>query len=157
MAKFKMEVPADMIKAFEDMGANTKQMMGEMTQAGAEAVLRNIEANVPSSFRGSGIMDCLHISRVYTTPSDDGINTKVAFWGYFTPKKSPGPKWIAARGTDKMAAELVVNVFEYGRSDGTIEKHSFVRKSFRAKDVRTAMQKKQDEWGEKFDREFKIT
>ena len=157
MARFDMEIPADMIKTFEEFGANVERMMGEMTQAGAEAVLRNIEANVPSSFRGSDIMDCLHITKVYRTPSDGGINTKVAFYGYFKPKKSPGPKWIATRGTDKMAAELVVNVFEYGRSDGTIERHSFVRKSFRAKDVRTAMQKKQDEWSEKFNREFKIT
>lgn len=157
MAKFEMELPTDMIKAFERMNVETKDMLGEMTQAGAEQVLKNIKANVPSSFRDSDIMSCLHLSKTYETPSDGGINTKVAFWGYFTPKKSPGPKWIKTRGTDKMAAELVANVMEYGRSDGTLKKHPFVRKSFKAKNVQTAMQKKQDEWLEKFEREFEIT
>lgn len=135
MAKFQMEVPADMIKAFEELGANTKELLGEMTQAGAEAVIKNIEANIPESFRGSDIMSCLHITKVYTTPSDDGINTKVGFWGYFTNK----------RGV-KTPAELVVNVFEYGRSDGEFEKHPFVRKSFRKKEIMTAEQRKANEW-----------
>lgn len=146
MARFEMELPNDMIKEFERMNIETKNMLGEMTKAGAEQVLKNIKANVPASFRGSDIMSCLHLSKVYTTPSDDGINTKVAFWGYFTPKKSPGPKWIKTRGTDKMAAELVVNVFEYGRSDGTLKKHPFVRKSFNKKQIIAAMSKKRNEW-----------
>ena len=135
MAKFQMEVPADMIKAFEELGANTKELLGEMTQAGAEQVLKSIEANVPESFRGSDIMNCLHITKVYETPSDGGINTKVGFWGYFTNK----------RGV-KTPAELVVNVFEYGRSDEKFEKHPFVRKSFKKKEIQTAEQRKANEW-----------
>ena len=146
MAKFEMEVPADMIKAFERLNGETKSMMGEMTKAGAEEVLEEIKANVPESFRDSDIMRCLHLSKVYETPSDGGINTKVAFWGYFTPKKSPGPKWIAERGTDKMAAELVVNVFEHGRSSSDFPKHPFVRKSFKKKKIIEAMHKKQNEF-----------
>lgn len=146
MARFEMELPNDMIKAFERMNAETKDMLGEMTQAGAEQVMKNIKANVPDSFRDSDIMRCLHLSKVYETPSDDGINTKVAFWGYFTPKKSPGQKWIKTRGTDKMAAELVVNVFEYGRSDGTLKKHPFVRKSFNKKQIIDAMSKRRNKW-----------
>jgi hypothetical protein len=146
MAKFEMELPTDMIKAFERMNVETKDMLGEMTQAGAEQVLKNIKANAPASFLDSDIMSCLHITKVYKTPSDDGINTKVAFYGYF----------INKRGV-RTPAELVCNIFEYGRSDNKVKKRPFVRKSFKAKNVQTAMQKKQDEWLEKFEREFKIT
>lgn len=145
MAKFEMGVPEDMVKAFEELGANAKGMLGEMTKAGAEAVVKSVEANVPKSFRGSDIMNCLHITKVYETPSDGGINTKVAFYGYFENKRG-----------ETVPAELVCNVMEYGRSDGKVKKHPFMRKSFKSKDVRTAMQKKQDEWLEKFNREFKI-
>lgn len=147
MAKFEMEIPAGMIKMYERLNGETKHMLGEMTKAGAEEVLEEIKANVPESFRDSDIMGCLHLSRVYETPSDDGVNTKVAFWGYFRNKRG-----------EIVPAELVCNVFEYGRSDGTIKKHPFVRKSFnRKKKIIEAMQKKQDEFLDEFDREFKIT
>lgn len=146
MAKFEMEIPADMIKAFERLNGETKSMMGEMTKAGAEQVMEEIKANVPESFRDSDIMRCLHLSKVYETPSDGGINTKVAFWGYFKPKKPVGRAWIESRGTDKMAAELVVNVFEHGRSSSTFPKHPFVRKSFKKKQIIEAMRKKRNEW-----------
>ena len=146
MAKFEMEIPADMIKAFERLNGETKHMLGEMTKAGAEEVLEEITVNVPEAFRDSDIMGCLHLSCVYETPSDDGVNTKVAFWGYFRNKRG-----------EIVPAELVCNVFEYGRSDGTIKKHPFVRKSFKKKQIIEAMQKKQDEFLDEFDREFKIT
>lgn len=135
MARFEMELPNDMIKEFERMNIETKDMLGEMTKAGAEQVLQNIKANVPESFRDSDIMSCLHITKVYETPSDDGINTKVAFYGYFVNK----------RGV-RTPAELVCNVMEYGRSDGKVKKHPFVRKSFRPKQIESAMTKKRNAW-----------
>lgn len=143
MAKFEMELPADLLRTFKVLGSNAQKILGEMTQAGAEVVYVNMYANAPDSFRGSDIMKCLHITRVYNTPSDDGINTKVAFYGYFKPRHSPGPKWIAERGTDKMAAELVVNVFEHGRSSLSFPKHPFVRKSFNKRQIEAAMLKVQ--------------
>lgn len=136
MAKFQMEVPSDMIKAFDDLGSNIYELLGIMTKAGAEAVLKSVEANVPKSFRGSDIMNCLHITKVYKTPSDDGVNTKVAFYGYFRNKRG-----------EIVPAELVCNVFEYGRSDGKIRKHPFMRKAFQDKDaIKKAMQKKANDW-----------
>lgn len=141
MARFQSELPTELMKTFEMLGANTRQMMEEMTRAGAEVVHVNVIANVPAAFRGSDIMNCLKVTETYKTPSDGAINTKVAFYGYFVPKKSPGPKWIAERGTDNMAAELVCNVYEYGRSGHDFPKHPFIRKSFRKDQIEAAMKK----------------
>lgn len=135
MARFDAEMPEELIKTFEQLGADTQKMLGEMTQAGAEVVLKNVMANVPASFRDSDIMSCLKITRVYRTPSDDGINTKVAFYGYF----------VNERGV-RTAAELVCNVMEHGRSDGKVKKHPFMRKSFNKKAIEAAMQKVQDRY-----------
>lgn len=146
MAKFQAELPTDLIKTFEMIGANAQKMLGEMTRAGAEVVRVNIIANAPDSFADSDIMNCLDVTDTYTTPSDDGINTRVAFYGYFTPKRSPGPKWIATKGTDKMAAELVCNVFEYGRSGPYFPERPFIRKSFRKDQIEAAMLKVQNKY-----------
>lgn len=135
MARFEMELPNDLIKAFDKLNEETEKMIGEMTQAGAQVVLEEIKANVPASFRDSDIMKCLHITKVYKTPSDGGINTKIAFYGYF----------INKRGV-KTPAELVCNVMEYGRSDGKVKKHPFVRKSFNKKKIKSALEKTQDKY-----------
>jgi hypothetical protein len=103
-----------------------------MTQAGAEVVEHNIRANVPDGIRNSKMMRCLKITKVYKTPSDDGINTKVAFYGYFeneNGKKTPAP--------------LVANVFEYGRSNADFPKQPFMRKSFKKKEIEQEMMKVQ--------------
>lgn len=135
MARFEMELPNDLIKAFDRLNDETEKMIGEMTQAGAQVVLEEIKANVPASFRDSDIMKCLHITKVYKTPSDGGINTKIAFYGYF----------INKRGV-KTPAELVCNVMEYGRSYGKVKKHPFVRKSFNKKKIKSALEKTQDKY-----------
>lgn len=135
MARFEMELPNDLIKAFDRLNDETEKMICEMTQAGAQVVLEEIKANVPASFRDSDIMKCLHITKVYKTPSDGGINTKIAFYGYF----------INKRGV-KTPAELVCNVMEYGRSDGKVKKHPFVRKSFNKKKIKSALEKTQDKY-----------
>ena len=135
MARFDAEMPEELIKLFDELGAETQEMMGEMTQAGAEVVLKNVKANVPASFRGSDIMNCLKITRVYKTPSDDGVNTKVAFYGYFVNKEG-----------ETVPAPLVCNVMEYGRSTSPVKKHPFMRKSFKKKEIEAAMQKVQDKY-----------
>ena len=134
MAKFDLELPTDVIKEFEKLGQETDKILGEMTQAGAEVVKKNIIANMPKSIRNSDMINCLKVSRVYKTPSDDGINTKVAFYGYF--KNEDGRT---------VPAPLVANVFEYGRSNAPFPKHPFLRKSFRKSDIEQAMLKAQKE------------
>lgn len=134
MAKFDLELPTDVIKEFEKLGQETDKILGEMTKAGAEVVKKNILANMPKNIRNSDMINCLKVSRVYKTPSDDGINTKVAFYGYF--KNEDGRT---------VPAPLVANVFEYGRSNAPFPKHPFLRKSFRKSDIEQAMLKAQKE------------
>ena len=128
MARFKMELPSDVLKDIKKISDNTEEIFGGMTKAGAEVVEKNIIANVPDSIRKSNMMQCLRVSKVYKTPSDDGINTKVAFYG----------KFIDSDGREKIAP-LVANVFEYGRSDSPFPKQPFLRKSFKKKDIEKAM------------------
>lgn len=135
MARFKAEVPTELIKTFEMIGANAQKMLGDMTKAGAEVVYVNVLADAPDSFRDSDIMSCLQVTETYATPSDDGVNTRVAFYGYFTNK----------RGV-VTPAELVCNVWEYGRSTEDYPKHPFMRKAFRKDQIEAAMLKVQDKY-----------
>lgn len=133
MARFQMELPNDLIKEFEKLEKNTEQMMGEMTKAGAEVVMANVKKNIPPSFLGSNIMKCLKLTRVYKTPSDGGINTKIGFYGYF--KNHLGIK---------TPAPLVVNVFEHGSSK--VSKKPFFRKSFKKSQIEKAMLETQKQY-----------
>ncbi len=126
MARYEMELPTELIDIFSTLEQNEKKMLQDMTKAGAKVVLKNIKANVPSSFHGSNIMKCLKTTKTYETPTDDGINTKVAFYGYFINKDGK-----------TVPAPLVCNVFEYGRSNR--QKRPFLRKSFNASEIEKAM------------------
>lgn len=131
MAKFNVELPNDLIKQFEALDVDAEKMLGNMTQAGAEVVYRNVMSNIPKSFKGSNIMKCLQKTKVYKTKSDDGINTKIAFYGYF----------INKRGVET-PAPLVANVFEHGTS--TVKKQPFMRKSFKKSEIEKAMLAEQE-------------
>ena len=128
MAKFELELPDSIIDDLDHIYLNCDLIFGKMTRAGAEVVMKNVKKNVPKSFLGSNIMHCLYMTKPYKTPSDNGINTQVGFYGYFINKKGK-----------KVPAPLVANVFEYGRSDATFTKHPFFRKSFRKDEVEKAM------------------
>jgi len=132
MARFTLQLPDEVIADFQRIYDDAEKIFGEMTTAGAEVVKKNIIANVPASFRKSNIMKCLKITRVYKTPTDDGINTKTGFYGYFTNengKKTPAP--------------LVANMFEYGTTKKNYPKKPFMRKSFRKADIERAMLEEQ--------------
>lgn len=126
MAKFVMQLPTEILKDIEYINGNSDKIFGEMTKAGAEVTVKNVKSNIPKSFVNSNIMNCLKVTKVYKTPSDQGINTKVGFFGYFTNhlgKKTPAP--------------LVANVFEYGSSKFT--KQPFFRRSFKKAQIEQAM------------------
>ena len=128
MAKFELELPTEIMKDIKNIYDNADVLFGEMTRAGAEVVNHNIESNLPQSIRESKMMNCLKVTKTYKTPSDDGINTKVGFYGYFENKDGkiePAP--------------LVANVFEYGRSNLPFPKHPFLRKSFKKSEIEKAM------------------
>lgn len=138
MAQMKIQLPTDIIEELEKLNKNASTMIGEMTQAGAKVVYQNIVNNVPPSFHNSGIMECLKLTRIYTTPSDGGVNTKVAFYGYFLNSKG-----------QKVPAPLVCNVFEYGTSKRIFPQHKFLKKSFNKKQIEDAMKKAQEKYIEK--------
>lgn len=133
MARFNEELPNDLIKMFQDLDQDSEKMIGEMTKAGAEKVYKNVLKNVPKSFKTSNIMKCFKITKVYKTPSEGGINTKVAFYGYFKNKRgvlTPAP--------------LIANVFEHGTS--TVAKQPFMRKSFKKSEIEAEMKKVQEKY-----------
>lgn len=135
MARFKAELPNDIIKEFEKVEKNTDKMLKEMTEAGAKVVLENIKASIPASWYASNIMKCLKVTKTYKTPSDDGVNTKVAFYGYFI-----------NRNKERIPAPLVANVTEYGRSNSPYPKKPFMRRSFKKAQIEKAMQAVQDKY-----------
>ena len=128
MAHFEMELPSEIVDDLLRVYNETSVIFGEMTKAGAEVVYENVKSNAPKSFKKSKIMDCLKITKTYRTPSDDGINNKVGFYGYFEDED----------GRTK-PAPLVVNVFEYGSTK--MQKRPFFRKSFRKEQIEEAMLK----------------
>lgn len=135
MARFNAELPNDIIKEFNKLEKDTTKMLGEMTRAGAEVVMQNIKSSVPASWYSSNIMKCLKITDTYETPSDDGVNTKVAFYGYFI-----------NRNGERIPAPLVANVTEYGRSNSKYPKKPFLRRSFKKSQIEKAMQAVQDKY-----------
>lgn len=126
MAVFNMELPTDILKDLQRIERDAENIFGQMTQAGAEAVKSIVVSNVPASFKDSKIMDCLSVTKVYKTPSDGGINTKVGFFGYFDNENGV-----------RTPAPLVCNVFEYGSSK--FGKQPFFRKSFKKEVIEKAM------------------
>ena len=135
MAKFQNELPYDLIKVFEDLETNCDDIFGEMCQAGARVVYNNAMANMKKVFESTKSLEKgLKITRVYKTPSDDGINVKVGFYGY-NDKGIPIP--------------LIAQAREYGTSrngKNAEEKKPFFRKSFKKKDIEQAMQEVQDKY-----------
>ena len=126
MARFKMDLPVEIMKEIQRVNDNYEEIFGGMTEAGAEVVLQNVRATMPESFKTSEIADCLTMTRTYKTPSDDGINTKVGFYGYFTNHNG-----------QVEPAPLVANVFEYGSS--RVTKRPFFRRCFNRGAIQKAM------------------
>lgn len=132
MAKFDLQLPTDIMNDLKKLYDNSDEIFGEMTRAGAKVVESNIRSNVPKSIKGSEMMKCLKTTKTYKTKSDNGINTKVGFFGKF--KNENG---------EIIPAPLVANVFEYGRSNSPFPKHPFLRKSFKKNEIEEAMRKAQ--------------
>ena len=132
MAGFNIELPSDIIQSMKELANNTESMLEEMTQAGAEVVYKNIKSNMKSSFKSTKSLEKgLKITRTYKTKSDDGINTKVGFYGY---------------DDDGIPIPLKALAREYGTSRGE-KKKPFVRKAFKQKTAITdAMMKVQDNY-----------
>ena len=130
MARAQFEIPKELINQMKKLDQDTPEMMKAMVEAGAETVLERMRANAPAGMKSSPqLMACLGTTRPYETPSDDAINVKVGFAGYFTNEKG-----------ERTPAPLVANVFEYGRSGEPFPKQPFMRKSFNKSAINRAME-----------------
>ncbi len=137
MARFDMELPNDLIKEFNDLDNNLDKIFGEMTNAGAKIVHKNVLSNMRSAFKSTKSLEKgLKITRVYKTLSDDGINTKVGFYGYdgVPTKGYPQGKPIPLKAMAR----------EYGTP--TEAKKPFFRKSFIKSQIEAEMKKVQDKY-----------
>lgn len=132
MAKIIIDIDDSVLKDISYIDKQFDHIFGGMTKAGAEVVYKNVIANLPEPLRSSGFSSHVKLSKVYKTPSDDGINTKVMITGYFINKdgrKTPAP--------------LVANMFEYGSSKKNYPKQPFFRKSFKKSQIMKAMEEEQ--------------
>ena len=135
MAKFTEILPTELIKQFETLELNTEKMLGEMVEEGAKVAEQNIIAKMPRALREGLGSDNIITSRVYKTPSDDGINCQAMISGYFKNrdgKETPAP--------------LVANMFEYGSSKKEYPRRPFFRSSFNKSQIETAMLKVQEKY-----------
>lgn len=132
MAKIIADIDDSVLKDISYIDKQFDHIFGGMTKAGAEVVYKNVISALPGLLRSSGFAKNVKLSRVYKTPSDDGINTKVMITGYFINKdgrKTPAP--------------LVANMFEYGSTKKQYPKHPFFRKSFKKSQIMKAMEEEQ--------------
>lgn len=135
MANFEAELSKDLAKLFDDLNINTEKMLGEMVEAGAEVARQNVKAKMPSALRDGLEEDNIILTKVYKTPSDDGINCQAMISGYF----------VNSNGVET-PAPLVANMFEYGSSLREYPKHPFFRSSFNKSQITSAMLKVQKKY-----------
>lgn len=135
MARFTGGLPTELIKNFEKLGLNTEKMLGDMVQAGAEVARQNIKAKMPSALRNALNDRNIIVTKVYKTPSDDGINCQAMISGYFK-----------NRNGVETPAPLVANMFEYGSSKRNFPKQPFFRASFNKRQIESAMLKVQNKY-----------
>ena len=139
MARFNAELPNELIKAFDELETNAPEMMGEMCKAGATVVYNKVVANLGKAFkRTETLLKGLKITKVYNTPTDDGINVHIGFYGYNTDKKTK-------EHPNGVPIPLIAMAREYGTSSGE-DKKPFFRKSFAKKDIEQAMLEVQDRY-----------
>ncbi len=141
MARFKTELPTELINQFKALADNSEKMIEEMTEAGANVVYDNVIENMQGSFKDANkLRPYLKITRTYKTPSDDGINTKVGFYGYykdktFTVRNKKNSDIYSYVG---VPVPLIVRAREFGSSSGEAKK-PFFRKSFNKNQIESAM------------------
>ncbi len=152
MAKFKAELPVELMKELETLNKNTEKMLGEMTKAGAEVAYVNVVSNMKKAFKDPDeLIECLQVTKTYRTPSDDGINNKVAVYGYinkgktYKRKNSYKKKKSTTYESDGVPAPLVVIQREYGNSRGE-KKIPIFRPAFKKSQIESAMLKVQEKY-----------
>ena len=149
MAKFKLELPKEIMDDVKKIYDNSEEIFGGMTKAGAEVVEKNVKANAPIAELSRHVK----VSKTYKTPTDGGINTKIYIGGYLPFRGNRRSVQIPAKGTyyvneKGIPAGFVASLYEYGTSQryteigayrGEINKKPFFRKSFKKGQIEKAM------------------
>lgn len=140
MAGYNVELPTDVLKQLTDMDNGTDKMMGEMVQAGSNIVIAGVRAALSGSFATTkSLLQGLKLTRVYRTPSDDGINVKVAFYGYSRfHKNRTYPQGVPI--------DLIAKAREFGSSRGEAPRPFFRKQFKRTAEITSAMQAVQDRY-----------
>lgn len=126
MARFNAELGNDILVGIQNMEKKADKVMGEMVEAGADVALRNVRANMRASFKTTRSLEQgLRKTRVYKTPSDDGINVKVGFSGY---------------NDRDVAVPLIAIAREKGTKRGERRK-PFFKKAFNKSAIESAMKR----------------
>jgi len=143
MAQFKLQasdLPTDIINDLYTLNSSASEMFEEMTQEGAKVVESEVRKNMSTAFKKTDTLGKhLGYTQAYHTPSDDGINTKVGFYGYMVNENG-----------QRVPAPLVALAREYGTSSGE-RKKPFLRPAFNKKksEIESAMEKVEGKYFEK--------
>ena len=120
MAKFSVELPTDILKDVDFIDKNAGTIFGKMTRAGANVAKSQIASNAQSAFDGkmaAKLNAKLKLTKTYDTPSDGGINTKVAYYGYI-PRKDGSRVKIKGGSYPGVPAPLLAALREFGAKAG---------------------------------------
>ena len=155
MAKFNLQLPSDIMDDLKKLSNNSDKIFGKMTEEAAKSVAQTVKATAPLPEIAQGVTT----TKVYKTPSDDGINTKVIFRGdvplkggrmQFTRRgRVGGKKYTTKKG---VPIEFLAQVWEYGTSPrytdtgayrGYIGKKPYFRKAFKKDQIERIMREVQ--------------
>lgn len=131
MARFNGDIDNTIMQDMEKLRLNSEVVFGEMVTAGADVALRNVRSNMRASFKSTRSLEAgLGKTKVFKTPSDDGINVKVGFRGY-----SPYHKGTGRMAGNGVPIPLIASARDRGSKKGTPKggnesKKAFFRKSF---------------------------
>lgn len=143
MAKFEVQLPTEILKDADFLAKNAVKIFEGMTTAGAKEVKGYIEQGAKQVFRpatAAKLNAKLKVTRPYETPSDGGINTKVAFYGYIP--RSDGSKVKVKGGYySGVPAPLLARLREYGASGSGAMPPEFKKYWTKKPFVRPAFQK----------------
>lgn len=133
MARFSGDLEQGIIKNMEKMQGGSKAVMRRMVEAGADVALRNMRSNMRGSFKTTrSLEEGLGKTRVYDTPSDDGIAVKVGFRGYSSKHRTGKFK------STGVPVPLIASARDRGSRRGE-RARPFFRKSFNKSEITAAM------------------
>lgn len=134
MAKFDAEMNNSIMKDMANLELDSTVVFGEMVQAGADVVLRNIRSNMRGSYKSTRSLEAgLGKTRTYKTPTTDGIAVKVGFRGYSPFRRTR----TFAKG---VPIPLIASARERGTKRGERAK-PFFKRSFNKSAIEAEMKK----------------